>query len=403
MLFRDTAFPDGGWRLKELLDPELRRQVNEQLDVDYLALISEGNVTQGEESGFMMPMVIGAISAEGVATIKSQIMDFRTGEIVSKFATEARGTTHIYHYVIIVAGNEPQLESGVINGLAKEIGNVITGLNISKNIRLAILAVEDHDISLSTKDIESSSISETTIEILTERALNGDDDARWNLYRAQPNTQSLTWLCQDADKGNMRARREIGELFFYGSDKYRKPENIHIQSDLPRACMWFQLAGQAEITAITENNTSVNTKTYYESAEVERTSNVMTAHQLEEAKKLVQDWQPGQCSSDLSRLMITSYADDPALEKLCIAADMGDYSSRNELGRIYYFGSRGVPEDLARAYMWYRLAEDVYAPPGGPAMQKLCDAMTPEQRAIAVRLIEEWKPGLCEQQLLKHR
>ncbi len=348
-----------------------------------------------------MPMVIGAISAEGVATIKSQIMDFRTGEIVSKFATEARGTTHIYHYVIIVAGNEPQLESGAIKGHAKEIGNVITDLNKSGKIRLAIVAVEDHDTSLSTDVIESgdmNNINKTTIEILRERAMNGDVDARWTLYHAKPDAESMSWLCQDADQGSMRARKEIGQLYYYGSDKYRNPDNVHVQSDLSRACMWFQLAGQAKISATSEENDGSRVIVHSDSAEVERTSNVMSANQLEKAKKLVQAWLPGQCASDLSRQIANENTEDPALERLCIAADKGDYSSRNELGRIYFFGSRGVPEDLTRAYMWYRLAEDVYVPPGGPVMQNLCDAMTPEQRAIATRYIEEWKPGMCEKQ-----
>jgi len=33
-LFRDTAFPEGGWRLKELFVPEVRRRVNEQLTIN---------------------------------------------------------------------------------------------------------------------------------------------------------------------------------------------------------------------------------------------------------------------------------------------------------------------------------------------------------------------------------
>jgi hypothetical protein len=51
--------------------------------------------------------------------------------------------------------------------------------------------------------------------------------------------------------------------------------------------------------------------------------------------------------------------------------------------------------------MWYHLAAKVYVPPSltGGRMQTLCDAMTPEQRSKAVKLLEEWKPGKCEQDL----
>ena len=234
-----------------------------------------------------------------------------------------------------------------------------------------------------------------------------DNELTWVFKSAyvQEYTRSIALFCQAADQGNMRARRELGKLYLYGSDKYKKSVpidiqesmNINIQTDLSRACMWFHLAGQAQIT---ENMEQRPDKTvHYFSAEVERTAKVMTAHQLDAAEKLVQAWQPGNCASDLSRQMITEHAKDPALEMLCSAADRGDHTSRSELGRIYFFGSRGVPEDLTRAYMWYRLAEDVYVPHGGPAMQKLCNDMTPEQRVIAVGLIEEWKPGICEKQV----
>ena len=82
-----------------------------------------------------------------------------------------------------------------------------------------------------------------------------------------------------------------------------------------------------------------------------------------------------------------------------MAADYGDFSARDELGRAYFFGLKGVNPNLPRAYMWYHLAASVYKPPSVGYQQSRCDAMTPEQRSKAVKLLEEWKPGKCEQDL----
>jgi hypothetical protein len=213
--------------------------------------------------------------------------------------------------------------------------------------------------------------------------------------------KNLVWLCQAADQGHTNARIELGKLYFYGSDQYHGYANIHIPADLSRSCMWFHLAGQAQITEQPDIQAAELTSAPYNSNEVERTAKVMSAHEIDEAEKLVLAWKPGQCDRDFSLFMVTEYAKDPALAKLCTAADQGDFSSRDELGRIYFLGSRGVKPDLPRAYMWYHLAAKVYVPPTltGGRMQTLCDAMTPEQRSKAVKLLEEWKPGKCEQYL----
>ena len=89
----------------------------------------------------------------------------------------------------------------------------------------------------------------------------------------------------------------------------------------------------------------------------------MSAQEIEDAENLVLTWQPGNCEHDISQHMVSASVKDPALTRLCTAADLGDYSSRDELGRIYFFGSRGVKRDLKNAYLWYRLAEKVYEPP----------------------------------------
>jgi len=404
--FRDTAFPEGGWRLRKLLIPETGRRVSEQLNVDYLVVIGALDVSEGEEKGFLIPLLLGAVSAEGTAAITALIIDLRTGIVVSKISSAATGTSHILYYVIFMAGNEPQVTSEAISSLARETGSVITELVPRRKARVAVLAMENFEVSYDLDDWETDKLTyknKLALEIVRERAKEGEKKAQWLLYQVQPNQESMQWLCAEADHGDEKARSELGKLYYYGSDKYREAMELHVPVDLSRACVWFHLAGQAEISERTQSGGSEVKSEPYESAEVERTAKVMSAQEIEDAENLVLTWQPGNCEHDISQHMVSASVKDPALTRLCTAADLGDYSSRDELGRIYFFGSRGVKRDLEHAYLWYRLAEKVYEPPSlsGKIMQKFCDDMTPEQRAFAVRILREWEPGKCEEDLLK--
>lgn len=235
---------------------------------------------------------------------------------------------------------------------------------------------------------------------LKEKAKQGNTEAQWQLYHLHTIEENLVWLCRAADQGQVDAIAELGNLYLYGSDKYRKFQNVHILRDLPRACRWFHLAGLAKITEKTVANIP-SRSTIYESAEVKRTAMVMAADELAEAEKLINDWKPGQCEQDFSLSIGIDYVEESELAALCLAADLGKMSAREELGRRYFFGSKNNERDLPHAYMWYHLAAKVYLPPYMPDNQFICDAMTPKQRLIAIKYLEEWKPGMCEQQLLQ--
>jgi len=175
LLFRDAVFPEGGWKLEDLLVPGTGRRVSEELNVDYLALVGATEASQEEADGFSIMTVLSAMSVDGMSTISAVIMDLNTGELVSKIVCEARGTTHIFHYVIFVVGNEPQTDSGAIQGLAKEIGKVITGLSPSGKVRLAVLALEDFGASNNiTENMEVEPLSE---EQLLSEAITGSTQA----------------------------------------------------------------------------------------------------------------------------------------------------------------------------------------------------------------------------------
>ena len=263
--------------------------------------------------------------------------------------------------------------------------------------------------SFTTKDAEVDAYVKKQLlkrkKQLLKRARQEGRDAQWEIYQEFPTEEHLIWLCRAADKGHTSARNELGELYLYGSEQYRKFKNIHIAPDLPRSCMWFYLAGEAQITDRPGEKELVFRLGPYESAELDRTANTMTAAELAEAEELILAWEPGQCERDLSFYLGMDYVGDSDLARLCMAADQGDFSARDELGREYFFGLSGRQSDLPRAYMWYHLAAQVYVPLSMRvgSKQSLCDSMTPEQRSIAVKYLEAWRSGICEQDLSINR
>lgn len=260
----------------------------------------------------------------------------------------------------------------------------------------------------SPEELESFKLSNAEVDYLIklqllEMARQGGSHAQWELYQKYPTDESIVWLCRSADQGNISARNEIGQLYLYGSDQYRKFKNIYIEPDLPRSCMWFHLAGKAKITEPRKALELPNDSAHYESVEVKRTAKAMTKNEIAKAKKLILDWEPGQCERDLgSTLRADHYTN---MISLCKAADFGDFSARDELGRTYFVGLNGIYPNLPRAYMWYHLAAIVYTPssPFVGYQQSRCDDMTPEQRSIAIKHLNEWRPGHCEQNITKSK
>jgi TPR repeat protein len=381
--FWDAAYPKGGWKRGQLLEHDTRKRISTQLDVRYLVVVGPEEHVISDGKDFFIPPVFGIFSEEQVSNISAVIIDMRSGETVRQISSKAHGTSRGAFWVVIVAATMPLTESSAIKGLAKETGRVIDELSGSGKVRIAVIAAE------STFREQAEKLK--ALKVLLEQAKQGEPDAQWDLYQKQPSSENLVWLCRAAGLGHAGARYELGKLYFYGSDNYRRFENVHIKRDLSRSCMWFHLAGHAHITDQKETKDVGLISVPYKSPEVERTANVMTARELEEAEKLLLAWEPGQCERDTS------------LSKLCTAADQGSFSARDKLGWVYFFGSEGVEADLSRAYMWYRLAANVYLPAGVTRgnMQIQCDSMTPEQRSYAIKLLEEWEPGKCQEDFLQ--
>lgn len=387
--FRDAAFPDGGWTVSQLFQEGNCRRVSSELDVDYLVLIGGVKETPGDEVGGIIIYIgfYGAGYSEEEVSLSATIIDLKNERPLYDVNSSAQGTfggVGLFYGLFIT----PMTESGAIEGLGYGIAKNVINNSQAEKVRIAVLALEN---------LEEAHQREEKLKRMPETAAQGDQEAQWTLYEMESTEKNLIWLCRAADQGHVNARYELGELYYYGSDKYRNFENIHVIPDLSRSCMWFSLAGYVQISGQPNQDNNGPLSVLYKSAEVQRTAMVMTRDELEEAKRLITIWKPGQCGRDISR-----YSENLNMLQLCSAADNGDFSAREELGKVYYSGLNGIEYDLPRAYLWYQLAAMVYKPPDQDdgVIPSHCEDMTPEQLSITAKLLDGWKPGNCEQELL---
>jgi hypothetical protein len=96
----------------------------------------------GDDEGFFVPMLAGAMSLEHESRITSMIIDLRTGKFVCNIRSSAIGRDRMLYYVIFIAGNEAQTDDSAVKGLSAEIGNAINDHNKHKNTRIAIMSNE---------------------------------------------------------------------------------------------------------------------------------------------------------------------------------------------------------------------------------------------------------------------
>ena len=88
---------------------------------------------------------------------------------------------------------------------------------------------------------------------------------------------------------------------------------------------------------------------------------------------------------------------DPAgLPYLCRAADQGHPNAQIEVGRHFAQGNYGIQKDFRRAYVWYSLASNSGF---DTHLKLLVQDMTPKQINDAKRMLADWKPGQCEEDL----
>lgn len=139
-LFRDTAFPEGDWTLKNMLVPETCRRINKQLDVDYLVVVSTEGIVEGEAEGFYF--LVGAVVSDEEFTIDAMLLDLKSGDSVCQIRSEAHGKEKGFIWIIVMIAAGPTTKSSAITDLGEEIASVIRENTKSEKVSIAIMAAE---------------------------------------------------------------------------------------------------------------------------------------------------------------------------------------------------------------------------------------------------------------------
>ena len=140
MLFRDTAFPEGGWSLHELLKEGRCQQISSNLDVQFLVLLTPLKFKEGEEQGFFIPLAFGAMAFPEESTLSALIVDLRSGSFLCRLDAASSGSARMLYYVIYIAAADPMTESAVIRDLSEAIGKAISEEMDAEPVRIAVLA-----------------------------------------------------------------------------------------------------------------------------------------------------------------------------------------------------------------------------------------------------------------------
>lgn len=226
-------------------------------------------------------------------------------------------------------------------------------------------------------------------------------------------TQEISNYCPYEDLGP--AQKHICDLFYLGAHETER--------DLIRAYVWCSLAanGGDKVAA----------------KQLDELTNEISLQQLNEAQIKLEEWKPGQCEKDLFALFhiesLPAYIESSPPYKhsnirtlrlqnaavkgdaekqltlywesstgpdntkwLCRAADQGNTVAQSRLGLLYSYGSEGLPKDMAKALMWYRLSASNGSQDASSEITKIQQTLTADQYTRSQELYQDWKPGLCE-------
>ena len=186
-------------------------------------------------------------------------------------------------------------------------------------------------------------------------------------------------LCTAADQGDYRARWELGYIYHNGL--------YGVSKDLVQSVMWYSLV-EAD---------------GHDPKGVDNIRKKLTPEQLIEVKHLYENWKPGQCERDLTRVASVDYAWVlyKEIETYCPNADLGHADAQTYIGDLHYLGAYGIERNLIQAYVWYNLAANNGNSYASEQSDKLMHELSPQQLSKAQAHLEEWKPGQCERDLME--
>ena len=131
---------------------------------------------------------------------------------------------------------------------------------------------------------------ETRRRQLEAEAKMGNADAQWELGTSDHTASSWKWLCRSADHGHERARLEVARQFWYGI--------VPTPEDRVRGYMWYRLAAK---------HGSARGK-----IEASERQADLTADQISQAERMLEDWQRGECESTV-RLVLSGHGEGSSI------------------------------------------------------------------------------------------
>lgn len=142
LAFRDVAFPDGGWSVADLTDPDVCSRVNGALSVRYAVLLEVGPQTDRdrERSVFFGLGETGYDTEESV--LSALIVDMGRSEILCRAESSASGKEV---FLLTWAGGyatNPVTEQAVLAGLSDTIADLFMQQHETGSLRFTVLAVE---------------------------------------------------------------------------------------------------------------------------------------------------------------------------------------------------------------------------------------------------------------------
>lgn len=141
--FRDTAWPSGGWWLRDL--PSSSSGSAGLHGVRYLVLLGPGE--RDEEisgGGGGLPGVAIAGSKELRSRLSALVIDLRSGQPVALLLADARGTQRGAGVIAVAGWTAPMTRSAAIDGIAGAIASAIGSeakpVSSQQPIRIALMA-----------------------------------------------------------------------------------------------------------------------------------------------------------------------------------------------------------------------------------------------------------------------
>lgn len=260
-----------------------------QADVIVIAYHTEIDL----ENTMMEYFIEGAYSDTDKETAAIIVIDLHRKAMIHGSKISFEDIVFFYHFWTIPFVAFTSDPPDICNTVGRQAGAAIAEAMPDSPIRtLVVMAAKDpiaavqaatEDRAREAEEVKKAEKFAQERAKLELEANKGNTDAQLKLFkgiRASNPTEALRWLCYSADQGNQEARKVLAEIYEYGGYIWIK-EGI-IERNYKLAYVWRGLSGQ-----------------YYPGQEqFYIAGRYLTTAELSEAKKMLEDWQPGNCERE---------------------------------------------------------------------------------------------------------